>query len=67
MSQDYCRHCGVFSRNPCSQYKGSNRFDGCYNLSREQQLLALAGEGDRDASEMLDLMRENEELRKQRG
>lgn len=60
---DYCKHCGVISRNPCSHYRGSNRFDGCYNLSREQQLLSLAADGDQNASEMLDLIRENEELR----
>jgi len=58
-----CKHCGVVSRNPCSQYTGSNRFDGCYNLSEEQQLLALSAEGDERATKMLELMRENAELR----
>lgn len=60
---EYCKHCGVVSRNPCSQYAGSNKFDGCYNLSREEQLLRLAADGDQNASEMLDLIRENAELR----
>lgn len=60
---EYCKHCGVISRNPCSQYSGSNRFDGCYNLSREQHLLKMAVDGDQAASEMLELMRKNAELR----
>lgn len=63
---DYCTDCSVFSRNPCNRYTGSNRFDGCYNLSRERQLLALAADGDSQASEMLELMHENAELRRNR-
>jgi hypothetical protein len=63
---EICDYCGVCSRNPCSRYTGSNRFDGCYNLSREQQLLALSAEGDTSAQEILELMRENEELRGRR-
>lgn len=61
---EYCKHCGVVSRNPCSQYTGSNRFDGCYNLSRERQLQELSVDGDEMASKMLELLRENEELRR---
>lgn len=62
----YCKDCGVISRNPCSRYKGSNRFDGCYNLSEEEQLSRLAAEGDQSAAEILELRRENAELRKKR-
>lgn len=65
MSDGICRHCGVWSRYPCDDYVGSNKFDGCYNLSREQQLLLLSADGDRQASEMLELMRENAELKEE--
>lgn len=61
-----CRHCGVWSRHPCDQYTGFHRFDRCMNLSRHQQLLALSAEGDETASEMLELMQENERLREGR-
>lgn len=60
MSQGFCRDCGVFSRNPCSQYKGRNRFDGCYNLSEEEQLERL---GDPQSLEILELRRENARLK----
>jgi hypothetical protein len=63
---EICGHCGVCSRNPCSRYTGSNRFDGCYNLSRESQLLALSADGDEMARQMLELLRENEELKGER-
>lgn len=63
---EYCKHCGVVSRNPCSQYTGTNRFDGCYNLSEEQQLLALSADGDTRAQQILELLRENKELRRRR-
>ena len=56
----FCEHCGVCSRNPCSNYKGRNRFDGCYNLTRERQLQEL---GDPESLELLELLRENAELR----
>lgn len=63
MSQDFCKDCGVFSRNPCSQYKGRNRFDGCYNLSEEEQLRAL---GDKQSLEILELREENARLKSAR-
>lgn len=55
-----CKHCRVISRHPCSDYTGRNRFDGCYNLSREEQLREL---GDPESLEMLELMRDNERLK----
>lgn len=63
MSQGFCKDCGVFSRNPCSDYKGRKRFDGCYNLSEEEQLRAL---GDPQSLEILELRQENERLRSER-
>lgn len=63
---EYCKDCGVVSRNPCSRYTGGNRFDGCYNLSEERQLLILSADGDSNATKMLELMRENAELRRKR-
>lgn len=68
---EYCKDCGVISRNPCSRRTGRNRFDGCYNLTEEEQLLAL---GDPESLATLELLRltaelqqENDELRKQLG
>ena len=55
--------CGVISRNPCRKLR---HLENCYNLSEEEKLSCRAVRGDQDASAILDLMRENEELRRGR-
>lgn len=61
----WCRFsCGVISRHPCRKRR---HLAGCYNLTEEEKLSRLADEGDADASRILDLMRENEELRRNNG
>jgi hypothetical protein len=49
-----CSHCGTWSRNPCSEYRGDDlksAFQNCYNLDGRSKLIAL---GDYDGAEAMD-------------